>query len=64
MELQELAVVIMGRDFTNILGLSGMGDLHILKLVLGLATFTGGDRWQVFPNTADGLKAAAQSSYW
>lgn len=44
MELQELAVVIMGHDFTNILGWSGMGDLHILKLILGLATFTGGDR--------------------
>ena len=43
-KLQELAVVIMGCDFTNILGWPGVGDLHILKLILGLATFTGGDR--------------------
>lgn len=63
MEWQELAVVIMGRDFTNIMGWPGMGGQRILKLVLGLTTFTGGGRWQVFPNTADGLKAAAQSSY-
>lgn len=45
------------------LGWPDMGGQHGLKLVLELATFTGGDRWQVFPNTADGLKAVAQSSY-
>lgn len=44
MELQEMVVVIMGYDFTNILGWPSMGDPHILKLVLGLATFTGGGR--------------------
>lgn len=44
MELQEMVVVVMGCDFTNILGWPSMGDPHILKFVLGLATFTGGGR--------------------